>query len=264
MAPVEKYTRFVFLGKNFLWILVVGILTLVVWIASNNNADNGGRMVFTNVPKSEELENLMQKPHYQGVDVHNRPYTIDADNALQKDKDTVVLDKVSADMTGDNNAWIALKSGSGILNMTSKQLELLQGVEVFYEGGYQFRTDHAHVDIGKGTVDGDSHIEGQGAAGTIEAERFSIIERGNIIKFNGSVRMLLYEQKKPVARKKPVAAKKAKQASVKKPTKTKTSKPTKATKKVQKTKPKQAKKAKATTKTKTIAKPKATVETKKK
>lgn len=192
--------------------MAAGIIILVVWIASNNNADNGGRMVFTNVPKSEELSNLMQKPRYQGVDVHNRPYTINADNALQKDKDTVVLENVSADMTGDNNAWIALKSGSGVLNTTTKEMELLQGVEVFYEGGYQFRTDHAHVDITKGSVTGDSHIEGQGGAGTIEAKSFTITERGNIINFNGSVRMLLYEQKTTTTAKpnvkKPVATKK--------------------------------------------------------
>jgi len=192
MSSVAKYTRLVLLGKNFLWILSAGIIALVVWIASTNNSDNGGRMVFTNVPKSAELENLMQKPRYQGVDVHNRPYTIEANNALQKDKDTIILEKVSADMTGDNNAWIALKSGSGILNTTTKQMELQKGVEIFYEGGYQFRTDHAHVDIGKGSATGDSRIEGQGGAGTLEAKSFSIVERGNIINFNGSVRMLLY------------------------------------------------------------------------
>ncbi len=193
MSSVAKYTRLVHLGKNFLWILAAGIIALVVWIASSNNGENGGRMVFANVPKSKELQNLMQKPRYQGVDVHNRPYTIEANNALQQDKDTIILENVSADMTGDNNAWIALKSGSGILNTATRQMELLKGVEIFYEGGYQFRTDHAHVDIAKGSATGDSHIEGQGGAGTIEAKRFSILERGNIINFNGSVRMLLYQ-----------------------------------------------------------------------
>ncbi len=192
MSSMAKYTRMVLLGKNFLWIFAACIIALVVWIASTNNSDNGGRMVFTNVPKSTELENIMQKPRYQGVDVHNRPYTIEANNALQKDKDTIVLENVSADMTGDNNAWIAMKSGSGILNTVTRQMELLKGVEIFYEGGYQFRTDHAHVDIGKGSATGDSRIEGQGGAGTIEAKSFSILERGNIINFNGSVRMLLY------------------------------------------------------------------------
>jgi lipopolysaccharide export system protein LptC len=192
MSSMAKYTRLVLLGKNFLWILSAGIIAMVVWIASTSNSDNGGRMVFTNVPKSADLENIMQKPRYQGVDTHNRPYTIEADNAVQKDKDTIVLENVSADMTGDNNAWIALKSGAGILNTTTKKMELKKGVEIFYEGGYQFRTEQAHVDIGKGSATGNSRVEGQGGAGTLEAKSFSIVERGNIINFNGSVRMLLY------------------------------------------------------------------------
>ncbi len=193
MSSVEKYTRYVLFGKTVLWFLVIGIIAVVIWIASTNNGENGGRMVFTNIPKSEELQNIMKKPRYQGVDVHNRPYTIDADSALQKDKDTVVLTNITADMTSDNSAWMALKAHTGELNMSTKKMVLTQGVEVFYEGGYQFRTDHANVDIAKNSMQGDSHIEGQGGAGTIEANSFSISERGNIINFNGSVRMLLYQ-----------------------------------------------------------------------
>ncbi len=190
---IKRYTHFVRFGKSFLWLLVFAVIGLVVWIGSNNTADNGGRMVFTSVPKSEDLENIMVKPRYLGVDVHNRPYTVTADSGLQKDKDIVELQKITAEMTGDNNAWMALNSGSGVLNITTKQLELMGGVEVFYEGGYEFRTDHAHVDINKGSAQGDSPVEGQGPTGTITAKSFSILEKGNIIRFNGLVRMLLYQ-----------------------------------------------------------------------
>jgi len=190
------YTIFVRFGKVFLWLLAAGIVAAVVWVGAGNNSENGGRMVFTNIPQSAPLENIMKKPYYQGVDVHNRPYNISADSGLQKDKNTVELENIVAEMTGDNNAWVALNSGHGVLSMDTKLLELSKGVEVFYEGGYQFRTDHAHVDINKGTANGDSPIEGQGAVGTIKAKSFSISERGNIINFNGSVTMLLYQDRK--------------------------------------------------------------------
>jgi len=265
---MAKYTRFVFLGKNFLWILSAGIIGMVVWIASNNTADNGGRMVFTNVPKSEELQSIMQKPRYHGVDVHNRPFTVEADSALQQDKDTVLLENVSADMTSDNNAWVALKAGSGVLNTTTRQMELLKGVEVFYEGGYQFRTDRAHIDIAKGTVTGDRSIEGNGVAGTIQSKRFSVAERGNIINFNDSVRMLLYPDRKvtnKAAVKKPVASKKLpakhNKTAVKKPD---TKKPAVVKKKADDSKVKAGKnnKTKATKKTKVNTKDKNTKKTK--
>lgn len=188
-----RYTYFVLLGKKILSLLAIGIVFFIIWIASNNNANNGGRLVFSNTQKSEDSESIMKKPRYQGVDVHNRPYTISAESGFQKDKDTVALETLTADMTGDNNAWMAVNAGYGILNMTTRHMELSKGVELFYEGGYQFRTDHAQVDINKGNVYGDSYIEGQGGAGTIKANSFSVLERGNIIKFNGSVRMLLYQ-----------------------------------------------------------------------
>ncbi|MEQ1790362.1 MAG: hypothetical protein ABL857_07955, partial [Rickettsiales bacterium] len=117
---MAKYTRLVLFGKNFLWLLTAGIIALVIWIASNNNGDNG-RMVFTSASQTENLQNIMKKPRYQGVDIHNRPYTIDADTGLQQDKNTILLKNITADMTSDNGSWIALKAGSGILNNTSKQ-----------------------------------------------------------------------------------------------------------------------------------------------
>ncbi len=172
--------------------MALGIIALVIWIASNNNADNGGRMVFTSAQKTEETQNIMKKPKYHGVDIHNRPYTIEAETGLQKDKDTVTLNNINSEMTGDNNAWMALNSGYGEMNTITKQMELSKGVEIFYEGGYQFRTESAHIDTVKGMVKGNQHIEGQGGAGTIQANSFTILERGNIINFNGSVRMLLY------------------------------------------------------------------------
>lgn len=194
---MARYTRLVLFGKNFLSLMAVGIITIVIWIASDNNSDNSGRMIFTSIQQTEETQNIMKNPRYYGVDVHNRPYTIIADSATQKDKDEtkdiIALNKIYTEMTSDNGAWIILNSGYGEINMITKQIELSQDVEVFYEGGYQFRTKDAHVDIAKGFVQGNSHVEGQGGAGTIEASSFYILERGNIIKFNGSVRMLLYK-----------------------------------------------------------------------
>lgn len=168
------------------------MLALVVWIGSNNTGEDGARLVFTNIPKSENLQNIMMKPHYQGVNKNNKPYTITAEKGLQKDKDTVVLDSLRADMNSQNGTWIAMNAGTGEMNMTARTLKLTDGVEVFYDGGYQFRSKQADVDVGKGTAVGNSPVEGQGRAGTLQANSFTITERGNVIRFNGSVRMVLY------------------------------------------------------------------------
>jgi len=190
---VKTYTRFVWFGKNFLWMLVAGMIALVVWIGSGNSGDGTARLVFTNIPKSESLQNVMMKPHYQGVDAHNKPFTVTAEHGVQQDKDTMLLDTLRADMIGANGEWMAMNAGAGELNNTAKTLKLTKSVELFYEGGYQFRTDHADVDIGKGTASGDSPVQGQGPAGTLEAKNFSIVDRGDVIHFNGAVKVILYQ-----------------------------------------------------------------------
>jgi len=189
---VARYTRFVALSKHFLWILVALVVGLVVWIASDNTGDNKARIVFTNIAKSAALQNIMAKPHYQGVDAHNRPYTIIAETATQLDKDNIALVNIHADMEVRSGVWVALNSGTGKLNMQTKQLVLHDGVDLFYNDGYEFRTDHANVDIAKGTAYADSHIEGQGPLGTLKADSFSASDHGQVLHFVGSVKMEIY------------------------------------------------------------------------
>jgi len=193
VAPMARYTRFVIFSRNFLWLLIIAVIALIIWTASGGTgSDDNARLVFTNVPKSGNLENIMQKPHYQGLDAKNHPYTVIADKAVQKDKDTVVLTNISADMQQDKGNWLALNAGTGELNLQTKQLLLMDGVNMFYEGGFELETDHAQVDIQKGTAYGDSKIEGHGPLGTLKAKRFEVENRGEVIRFNGSVRLKIY------------------------------------------------------------------------
>lgn len=192
--PAMRYTRFVVLGKHTLWILIALILVALVWMASQNSGDNGARVVFSNVPKMDALQNIMLKPHYQGVDANNQPYTVIADKAVQKDKDTVDLENINADILRSDGKWLAVKALQGELNNQTKQMELTGGVDLFYDGGIEFQTDHAHIDIAKGSAYGDARIEGQGPMGTIIADSFTVVDRGKSIRFNGSVRMKLYRK----------------------------------------------------------------------
>lgn len=186
------YTRFVALSKHSLWILVAVIVALVIWIAEDNNGESGARLVFSNVPKTVAMQNIMANPNYQGMDARNNPYTILADKATQLDTDNVALVNVRADMRLADGTWVALNSGTGHLNLKTKQLELHDGVNVFYEGGYEFRSDQAHVDIQEGSAYGNSPVEGQGPAGTLNSNSFSVQNHGQSVRFNGSVRMTLY------------------------------------------------------------------------
>ena len=192
MNPIARYTRFVALSKRSLWALVAAMIALVVWIASDNTGANKARIVFSGAGKSEETQSVMTNPHYQGMDAKNQPFTIVADQATQIDDEHVALKNIRADLSMVNGKWVAVTAGSGVMSLGPRQLELQDGVEIFYDGGYEFRTARASIDIKKGTAEGDSPIEGQGPLGILKAKRFSIKKSGKVIIFNGSVRMKLY------------------------------------------------------------------------
>ena len=189
---VARYTRFVHVSKAFLWISIAGMVGIVVWIGSGNSGVGVPRIVMSNVPHVGNLQDVMLKPRYQGLDVHNQPYTVSADSAIQKDKDTVGMEVIHADLMRKNGTWLGLDSAKGELNNQTKQMLLTGGVSLFADGGYEFRTEHAQVDIQKGTAYGDAHVEGQGPPGTLEADGFSISDNHqHVIHFNGSVKMVL-------------------------------------------------------------------------
>ncbi len=193
MAPdFRRYTQFVVLFKLFLWFLVIGMIGVVIWISSFSDGD-GTRIVLSSMQKTGvTLESVMKKPYYQGVDANSQPYTIVADKATQIDENTVLLDNIRADMALSNGAWVGLNAGSGQLDLEKETLALKGGVSVFYEGGYEFHSDYADVDIQAGSARGDAPVTGQGPAGMLTADSFAITSHGDSIRFNGSVTMTLY------------------------------------------------------------------------
>ena len=175
--------------------MIAIMIAIVVWIASDNTGE-GGRIVFNNTVKQavNDVQNSMLRPHYQGVDSKNQPFTVTADKATQIDSQTVGLDNVSADLSMGGDSWLALNAGRGKIDLTTKKLQLSNGVQLYYDGGYEFRTDYADVDMEAGTATGNAPVQGQGPAGTLVADSFSVLERGQIIRFNGNVKMTLYRQ----------------------------------------------------------------------
>ena len=191
-GSVARYTRLVVLSRKLLWAMIALMIGVVIWTATGKEESAGSRLVFSNVKINENLENEMINPHYQGLDAKNKPYTVIADKAVQKDKDLVVLHNIRADMQQDKGAWLALNAGSGELNIATQKLWLMDGVNMFYEGGYEMQTSKAFIDISAGTAYGEDPVTGQGPLGTLKAKGFEVSGRGEVIRFKGSVKLKIY------------------------------------------------------------------------
>lgn len=190
--PVAKTTRAVVFGRGFLWFSIVGVIALLVYTAVDNSASDGARLVFSKIKEVGNIQNIMKNPYYHGLDKDNLPYSILATQAVQQDADTVLLENIKADMSTKNGKWLALHAGAGELKTSAKTLMLTKNVDMFYDGGYEFRSERTFVDINKGSASGDMPITGQGPMGTLKANRFSVLNRGEVIRFEGAVKVVIY------------------------------------------------------------------------
>ncbi len=195
IESVARYTRFVLLGKRALWVLAVVLLLAIIVVAWVNSGDLSGRLVFGGASSSGSgavEPATMMRPRYQGIDAKGRPFSINADRALQRDSDNVILEKLSADMMTDETAWLALTANTGLYNLTTRMLDLEGAIHLFYEGGHEFRTERARIDVNKGEASGDTPVEGQGPSGTLKADGFTILDQGAILRFTGHVKVVLF------------------------------------------------------------------------
>lgn len=189
-----KSTRFVIVGRGFLWTMIALVVILLVYLASDDKTTDGARIVFSQIKQMDDIQNIMKNPYYHGLDKNNMPYTVIASQAIQQDADTVLLEKIQADMETKGGKWLALHADNGMYKNSSKLLTLTKNVDMFYEGGYEFRSERAVVDIGKGSASGDVPVTGQGPMGTLRADRFTVQNRGSLITFQGAVKVVIYRE----------------------------------------------------------------------
>jgi lipopolysaccharide export system protein LptC len=138
----------------------------------------------------------MIKPHFEGMDKNDRPFTITADRASQAsgDSEMIALEAPQADMTLEDGAWLALTAETGSYARERRLLELEGRVNLFHDKGFELATERALIDLAAGVARGDRPVSGQGPLGMVDAEGFEVHDRGRRILFTGESRLVLYPQ----------------------------------------------------------------------
>ncbi len=191
-APIHRYSRFVSWMKLALPAAALAlVLLVVVWPRIQSAVEKISRLPRLDLSQARDLR--MVNLHYAGVDKHDRPFTVTADAARQRPEvdDLVELEGPKADMTTENDTWLALTAYSGIYQPQAQLLDLFGSVDVFQDKGNEFVTDSAHIDMAKGMAEGHDPVEGHGPFGTIKAEGFRIENQGDVVIFTGKTQLLL-------------------------------------------------------------------------
>jgi lipopolysaccharide export system protein LptC len=135
----------------------------------------------------------MDSPRYVGQSRSDRPYEVTARAAsLDPLQPTIVhLDRPSADIALGDAGEVRVTANSGTYDRGNERLLLDGGIEVVTSSGYRFVTPSAHVNLAQGQIRGWQQIEGAGPAGTLSANHFEIRDSGDLLRFDGRVRVTI-------------------------------------------------------------------------
>jgi len=188
------YSRFVGLMKVILPAVAAALLgLLVVWprlAPSHNDRLQAGmaRGDGTRIDTSS-----IRNPRYYGTDEKNLPFTVTADTATQVDPQNLVvtLERPVADLDRGDGTGIVVNAETGFYRQKDDTLDLMGHVDFFRDDGYELHTESARIAMASGGATGDQPVHGQGPAGTVEGEGFSMVDRGRTIVFTGHSKAVL-------------------------------------------------------------------------
>jgi lipopolysaccharide export system protein LptC len=136
----------------------------------------------------------MESPHMSGYTATDRrPYEVWAKTATQDvtDPDHLDLKTLRAKVLNQDQTTVTLDAREGMMNTKDQLLDLHHDIFLQTSSGYEARLDQAFVDMGKGTVSSDSHVDVKLTNGTLTSDRLRITGGGEVIRFEGNVVMHL-------------------------------------------------------------------------
>lgn len=210
LSPLMGYSRFVARAKLVLPIIAAFLLiVLAVW----PYLSIGMPQLISELKKLEPKalhDARMVQPHFTGIDKEDRPFTLTADAARQSSVDTGSTDGSSADRAdgGAPDSLVALeapkakllnKEGrvitatgtTGLYQFQTHFLDLFGGVTLAESRGFTFLTHTARVDLVAGTAEGQEPVAGTGPSGTVAAEGFRVLDKGDVVYFTGHSHLVL-------------------------------------------------------------------------
>jgi lipopolysaccharide export system protein LptC len=158
---------------------------------------NPFRMLLPKLPL--DMENLvvsgtkitMESPHMSGYTQDRRPYEVWAKTATQDvtDPDHVDLKTLRAKVLMEDQSTVTLDALNGLMDTKQQLLDLHKDIYLQTTTGYEAWLSQAFVDMVKGTVTSEEHVDVKWADGTVSADKLRITGGGEVVRFDGHVVM---------------------------------------------------------------------------
>jgi lipopolysaccharide export system protein LptC len=138
-------------------------------------------------PQSGQLTDL----HYRGVDERDRPYAVTASAARQVSPERINLVDPKGDINLESGNWLMAQSRQGVYMPHADQLDLSGEVVLYRDDGLTMTTDAATLDLKAGAASGAERVHVEGPFGSLDAQGFTVIDRGAVMQFTGPGRLVL-------------------------------------------------------------------------
>ncbi|MFB9269435.1 LPS export ABC transporter periplasmic protein LptC [Bradyrhizobium erythrophlei] len=135
----------------------------------------------------------MESPHLSGFSTDQRPYELWAKAAIQDitDPDHVELKTIRAKVQMEDHSTVTMDARTGFFDNKQQLLDLRQDIFLQSSTGYEAKLTQAFIDINKGLVTSDEHVDVKLLNGTLTADKLRIINSGEVVRFEGNVVMNL-------------------------------------------------------------------------
>lgn len=135
----------------------------------------------------------METPHLSGYSPDGRPYELWAKTATQDitQPDTVELTVLRAKVVMEDKSTVTMDANLGVFETKAQTLELQQKIFLQSSTGYEARLTKADINFANGSVKSDEPVDVLLLNGTLRGERMRITESGDLVRFEGGVKMLL-------------------------------------------------------------------------
>lgn len=194
-AAAARHSRMVRILRIAVPATVVVAMAAIVYIS----IDNPFRALMPKLPV--EMDNLvvsgtkitMELPHLAGFSADGRPYEMWAKAAIQDvtDPDHLELKTIRAKVAQQDQSTVIMDARTGFFDQKKQLLDLRQDIFLQSSTGYEAKLTRALVDINKGDVSSDEHVDVKLLDGTLTSDRLRIYNSGELVRFEGNVVMHL-------------------------------------------------------------------------
>ena len=135
----------------------------------------------------------MEHPRLSGFTGDARAYELSADAAKQDltKPDLIELRNIRAKVQMQDKSTVEVSATAGIYDSKGETIKLDQNIVLSSSTGYRGRLSQATVDIRKGNVLSEQPVEVDLLQGTLNANRLEIVDSGDLVRFDGGVKMTL-------------------------------------------------------------------------